>query len=359
MEISISFQDIWNYIKRRFWRLVVIVVLIAIAGGIVSAFAIPRTYTSASVVVISADVAESADPDYRNQYTGIISNRVSVGLAMVNGTEGEQMREEVASYLGIDPEHILTINATQMQGGPNIQIKTTTDLPELNAQISDAACEVLAQKLTEMLPSPPLKIEMIDHGQKASVSSTFGALAKGGVLCGALAVVVCFLFCVLRVLSGHRVRNSVELSSAAALPLFGEISASQKADHTEEMRRIRAALLQKAGGAKLLAARPRRRRCAGRLYGESRALDCRLRQEGLACEHEPCVKGAGLPFGSRCFPYAVGGPFGQCRLRRGRLEDAGPHAVVFGRRGNGPRVRRRAACLPGHGVAFAAGASRL
>ena len=252
MEISISFQDIWNYIKRRFWRLVVIVVLIAIAGGIVSAFAIPRTYTSASVVVISADVAESADPDYRNQYTGIISNRVSVGLAMVNGTEGEQMREEVASYLGIDPEHILTINATQMQGGPNIQIKTTTDLPELNAQISDAACEVLAQKLTEMLPSPPLKIEMIDHGQKASVSSTFGALAKGGVLCGALAVVVCFLFCVLRVLSDHRVRNSVELSSAAALPLFGEISASQKADHTEEMRRIRAALLQKAGGARLL-----------------------------------------------------------------------------------------------------------
>lgn len=256
MEISISFLDIWKFIKRNLWKFIIIIVLVAIVGGLLSIRAIPRSYESSSVVSMGVNVPEDADYDVRNQVPGIVSSRVTVGLAMVNGTNGDQMKEDVASYMGIDVSKIQKISALQLQGGPNIQIKITTDDPTLSAKISDAACEVLKQKLTEMFPTPPLVIEMVDHGQKASVASARGALLKGGVMSGLLALIVCFIFSILRVLLDRRVRNSKALATATGVPLLGFTTIRKKSDHQEELRRIRAATTLQAGDSRTVLLAP-------------------------------------------------------------------------------------------------------
>lgn len=260
MEISISFLDIWKFVKRNLCKFIVVILAVAVAGGLLSIRSIPRTYSSASVVVVACALSDEDLPDYRNQYTGILNSRVSSGLTMVNGTNGQQMREDTARHLGIDAGKITSISALQLQGGPNIQIKTTTNDASLNAEISDAACEVLAQKLKAMFPSPQLTVTLVDHGQEASVASTKTAVVKGGVMSGALAFIVCFVFAILRVLLDRRVRNSQALAASSGISLLGyteKKDAKKKGRYyAEQMRRIRAAALLRAGDCKTMLLAP-------------------------------------------------------------------------------------------------------
>lgn len=252
MEVSVCFSDIWNFIKKNWWKLLIVVVLMGIVGAAMSLQALSPTYSSDSTVVLSCTVPANADKDYRLQYTSILGTRVTSGLAIANAP---QMKQEIANRLQIPVSQIINITATQNQNAPSIRIVTSTKNAAACAKISDTACEIAAQQLQQMFPTPPLTVTMVDAGKKAVAVSHKIAAVKGAVLGGAFAVVLCFVFAVLKVILDKNVRNSVFVAEALHIPLLGTVGAHKKKNnhHNDEIRRIRsAALLQARDGRSLL-----------------------------------------------------------------------------------------------------------
>lgn len=250
MEVSVSFSDIWSFIKRNWWKLLIVIVVVAGVGAGMSLRVLSPTYSSDSTVVISCKVAENADKEYRLQYTSILASRINSGLALANAT---QMKQSVADQLGIPVSEIIDIKATQNQNAPSIKITTSTNDADVCAKVSDTACSLLANQMKQMFPTPELTVTLVDPGKDAAAVLPEMAAVKGAVLGGAFAVIVCFIFAVLKVLLDKHVRNSAFVAEAFKLPLLGTAGSGK---HTaEEYRRIRsAALLQAGDGRSLLIA---------------------------------------------------------------------------------------------------------
>ncbi|WOC33300.1 MULTISPECIES: polysaccharide biosynthesis tyrosine autokinase [Caproicibacterium] len=271
MEVSISFSDIWNFVKRNWWKLLIVVVLLAGVGAGMSLKVLSPTYASDSTVVISCTIPENADKDYRLQYTSILASRVNSGLALANAT---QIKQEVADELNVPVAEILDIKATLNQNAPSIKVTTSTSNASICAKVSDTACEILAKQLKQMFPTPELTVTMVDPGKKAVAVSSKMAAVKGGILGGGFALVVCFVFAVLKVLLDKHLRNSVFAAEALQIPLLGTAGSGKGKPHAEEYRRIRsAALLQAGEGRSLLFAPVSRNSKEGELLtGLARSL---------------------------------------------------------------------------------------
>lgn len=247
MEISVSFSDIWNFIKRNLWKLLIVVILFGIVGGYMSLQALTPTYHSDSTVVISCAVPQDADKDYRMQYNGVLGTRVSSGLAIANA---DQLKQDIADKLQIPVAEITSINAVQNQNAPSIKITTSTKDAEQCAAISNAACEIVGQKLQQMFPTPALTVTMVDAGKQAVAVSHKMAAMKGAILGGAFAVVLCFIFAVLKVILDKHVRNSASAAETLKLEFLGEAGTGKR--KKDDIRRIRSAAVLQAGGGRSL-----------------------------------------------------------------------------------------------------------
>lgn len=250
MEVSVSFSDIWSFIKRNWWKLLVVVIVVAGIGAGMSLRVLSPTYSSDSTVVMSCKIAENADKEYRLQYTSILASRVNSGLALANAT---QMKQIVADQVGIPVSQIIDIKATQNQNAPSIKITTTTNNADVCAKVSDTACDILAKQMQQMFPTPELTVTMVDPGKQAAAVSLEKAAAKGAVLGGAFALIVCFIFAVLKVLLDKHLRNSAFVAEAFQIPLLGTAGNGKEKQHAaEEYRRIRSATLLQAGNGRSL-----------------------------------------------------------------------------------------------------------
>lgn len=118
MELFVSFSEIMQYYKRNIRKFVVFVALFGIICGLLPLRFVHHEYSASTTIVISCEIPENANTDYRLQYTSILNSRVQTAVAMAAGSD---IVLETAQRLGIDKDQITNIGATQVNNAPVVK----------------------------------------------------------------------------------------------------------------------------------------------------------------------------------------------------------------------------------------------
>lgn len=92
--------------------------LFGIICGLLPLRFVHHEYSASTTIVISCEIPENANTDYRLQYTSILNSRVQTAVAMAAGSD---IVLETAQRLGIDKDQITNIGATQVNNAPVVK----------------------------------------------------------------------------------------------------------------------------------------------------------------------------------------------------------------------------------------------
>ncbi len=248
MELFVSFSEIMRYFKRNIRKLILCMAIFGLVFGLLPLRFVQHEYSASTTVVISCEVPEDANTDYRLQYTSILNSRVQTAVAMAGGSD---LITQTAQKLGIAEKEILNIAAVQVNTAPVIKITATSANAGLVAKISDTAADMLSEKLIDAFPSPSLTAEVSDKAIPAAPQSNKSVMVKSGILGLIVGLIVFVCFGIVVVLLDQTIRNSNFVSEALKTNLLGLIS--KKASDEKRLnsfRKLRAAAMHQAGEGK-------------------------------------------------------------------------------------------------------------
>lgn len=248
MELFVSFSEIMRYFKRNIRKFVLVVAIFGLVCGLLPLKFVHHEYSASTTVVISCEVPEDANTDYRLQYTSILSSRVQTAVAMASGSD---IVTQTAQKLGIDEKEITSISAVQVNTAPVVKLSANSPNAAMVAKISDTAAQVLSEKLTDTFPSPALTAEVSDKAIPAAPQSNKSIMLKSGILGLIVGFILFVCFGIVVVLMDQTIRNSNYVSEALRTNLLGLFS--KKASEEKKLnsfRKLRASAVHQAGEGK-------------------------------------------------------------------------------------------------------------
>ncbi|MBW7573400.1 polysaccharide biosynthesis tyrosine autokinase [Caproiciproducens faecalis] len=246
MELFVSFSEILEYFKRSILKFIIVVAVFGIVFGLMPLKFVQHEYTCDTTLIISCEVPEDAQTDYRLQYTSILNSRVQTAVVIATGKD---MISQTADKLGIDKSKITSIGAVQVNTAPVVKITIKSPDAALADRIANTAAEVLGEKLTDAFPSPKLTAVIADAAIPAKPQSNKSAMVKAGLLGLIMGFIVYVCYGIVVVLTDKTIRNSRYVSEALNTPLLGTVPKKGSHEKKEDsFRKLRAAAVHCASG---------------------------------------------------------------------------------------------------------------
>ncbi len=248
MELFVSFSEIMEYFKRNILKFIVILVVFGIVFGLMPLKFVHHEYSGDTTIVVSCEVPEDAQTDYRLQYTSILNSRVQTAIALASGKD---IIKQTAEQLGIAENQIISIAAVQVGTAPVVKLTATSPNAGLVESVTNTAAQVLADKLTNAFPSPKLSAVISDKAIPAEPQSNRSAMLKAGILGLIIGFIAYVCFGIIVVMTDKTIRNSNYVSEALKTNLLGTVP--QKGGEEKKgdsFRKLRAAAISQAGGGK-------------------------------------------------------------------------------------------------------------
>lgn len=248
MELFVSFSEIVAYFKRNIVKFIIVLAVFGIISGLMPLKFVNQEYSTDTTIVVSCEIPENAQTDYRLQYTSILSSRVQTAVAMASGND---IIKQTAAKLNIDEKKITSINAVQVGPALAVKITATSTDATLVESVANTAAEVLSEKLINAFPSPKLSAMVSDKAIPQSAQSTKSAMMKAGIIGVLIGFIAYVCFGIFVVMTDKTIRNSNYVSEALKLKLLGTMP--QKGDDEKKedsYRKLRAAAISQAGGGK-------------------------------------------------------------------------------------------------------------
>ena len=248
MELYVGFSEILHFFKRTRVKFIFVVLIFGVLAGLLPLKVARPSYSANTTFVVSCEIPENADTDYRLQFTSILNNRVQTVIALAGSTD---LVKQTAAAVGVDPSEIGKIAADQLNGAPVVKLTVSTTNAAKAAPSASAAAGILAQELEQQFPSPKLTVTVKDPPIPQNAQSKKSAMAKAGLLGMALGFILYVCYGILAVLSDRTVRNSRFVEQNLNLKLLSEIPHDGgDAAKDDAFRKMRAAALHQAKGAK-------------------------------------------------------------------------------------------------------------
>ena len=244
MELFVSFSEIVDYFKRNIVKFIIVLAVFGIISGLMP-LKFSHEYSTDTTLVVSCELPEDAQTDYRLQYTSILSSRVQTAVAMASGND---IIKQTAAKLNIDEKMITSINAVQVGPALAIKITATSTNASMVESIANTAAEVLSEKLTSSFPSPKLTAMVSDKAIPQKAQSTKSAMLKAGIIGVLIGFIAYACFGIFVVLTDKTIRNNNYVSEALKLKLLGTMP--KKGDDEKKKdnyRKLRAAAISQAG----------------------------------------------------------------------------------------------------------------
>lgn len=248
MELFVSFSEIIGYFKRNILKFIIILAVFGIVFGLMPLKFVSHEYSADTTIIVSCEVPENAQTDYRLQYTSILSSRVQTAVALASGND---IIEQTATKLNIDKKSIISITAVQVGTAPVVKITANSADAGLVESVANTAAQVLSEKLTDAFPSPKLSAVVSDKAIPAVPQSDRSAILKAGILGLIMGFIVYVCFGIIVVMTDKTIRNSRYVSEALKTKLLGTVP--QKGGEEKKgdsFRKLRAAAVNQAGGGK-------------------------------------------------------------------------------------------------------------
>lgn len=243
MELHVSFSEILAYFKRNLVRFVLVIAGFGLLFGLAPLKFFHPQYSASTTVLISCALPEDAQTDYRLQYTGILNNRVEAAVAMASG---QDMIDEAARKLNVDPALISSVSAVQINTSPLLKITADTSQADLAARISDTTADILSEKMTRAFPSPQLTVEISDPAVPVNVQSKRALMLKSGLLGLVFGFLLSVGIGIVAVLLDRTVRNSRFAAEALHTDFLAAVPRKEPEKKSASYRRLRAAILSRA-----------------------------------------------------------------------------------------------------------------
>jgi succinoglycan biosynthesis transport protein ExoP len=251
MELFVSFSEIMEYFKRNLLKFIVVVAVFGIVFGLMPLKFVHNQYESDTTIVLSCEIPETAQTDYRLQYTSILNSRVQTAAAMASGHD---MIQQVAKRMQIDDKLITSINAVQAGTGPVVKITVNSPVADKVEEMTNTAAEILSEKLASTFPSPKISLIVSDKAIAPAPQSMRSTMVKAGILGLIFGFIVSVCYGIIVVLMDKTIRNSHYVSEALKTNLLGTVplkSAEQKKQKCFRVLRA-AAVTQAADGKSFL-----------------------------------------------------------------------------------------------------------
>jgi succinoglycan biosynthesis transport protein ExoP len=248
MELFVSFSEIMEYFKRNILKFIVVLAVFGIVFGLIPLKFVHNQYTGDTTIVISCEVPENAQTDYRLQYTNILNSRVQTAIAMASGHD---IIKKTADKLQIDETEITSITAVQVGAAPAVKLTVNSPKEDKIQNMTDTAAQILSEKLTSAFPSPKLSAVVSDKAIPPAPQSKRSAMLKTGVLGLIFGFIVFVCYGIIVVLMDKTIRNSRYVSEALRTNLLGVVP--KKGSDEEKQgyfRKLRAAVVCQAAGGK-------------------------------------------------------------------------------------------------------------
>lgn len=246
MELFVSFSEILEYFKRSILKFIIVVAAFGIVFGLMPLKFVHNEYTCDTTMIISCEVPEDAQTDYRLQYTSILNSRVQTAIAIATGKD---MISQTAEKLGIDEKEITSIGAVQVNTAPVVKLTAKTPNAAMADRIANTAAEVLGEKLTGAFPSPKLTAVITDPAIPAEPQSNKSTMLKAGIIGLIIGFIVYVCYGIIVVLTDRTIRNSRYVSEALDTTLLGTVPKKGGSEKKEDsFRKLRAAAVYCAQG---------------------------------------------------------------------------------------------------------------
>lgn len=248
MELFVSFSEIMEYFKRNIFKFIIVVALFGLVFGLLPLKFVHQEYSASTTLVVSCEIPEDAQTDYRLQYTSILNSRVQTAIAIASGSD---IITQTAQKLGIEEKDITSIAGVQVGTAP--AVKLTANCPDAGnaSKIADTAAQVISEKLTSAFPSPKLSAVISDKAIPAKLQSKKSAVVKSGLIGLIIGFILCVCFGIIVVLMDKTIRNSYYVSETLKTKLLGTVpNKGSDEKKLDSYRKLRAGAVNQANGKK-------------------------------------------------------------------------------------------------------------
>lgn len=216
-EMEIDLLEIWQVIKKKFFILLVLIVLFASGAGFITKYIMTPTYSSSSTIFLTPSINESGVIDYTSQNSNekLVNNVMALLvqdniLSEVTKQTGMESIEDVRNAIHVSNDSNTTL----------IKVEAVTDDPKLSKEIVNATVQVFIDTMQENLNLK--NIEIVNPAKLSYVPS--GPNLKKNILIGAaMGVVLDGLIVLIKVLTNNRLKSKEEAEKYLDLPVFCEL----------------------------------------------------------------------------------------------------------------------------------------
>ena len=246
MELFVSFSEIMEYFKRNILKFIIVLAVFGIVFGLMPLKFVHHEYSCDTTMIISCEIPEDAQTDYRLQYTSILNSRVQTALSIATGKD---LIAQTAERLGIDKSEITSIGAVQVNTAPVVKLTARTPNAAMADRIANTAAQLLGEKLSGAFPSPKLTAVISDKAIPAEPQSNKSVMLKAGILGLIIGFIIYACFGIIVVLTDKTIRNSRYVSEALDTTLLGTVPLKGGSEKKENsFRKLRAAAVNCASG---------------------------------------------------------------------------------------------------------------
>lgn len=240
MELYASFSDVMHFFKRNWVKFLLVILLFGVVCGLLPLKLAKYTYTTNSTLTINCQLPGNASTDFREQYTGILYNRVQSVLVQSNSNS---LVEKTTQRLGLKKGEISKITGEQMRSAPAVKLTVQTTNADMAAKIADTAADILGEEVVQRFPSPKLSAFISDRAVLVVSHSKKSAMIKSGILGLAFGFIVFLCYGLIRVLSNHSIRSGKGSAELVGAKCLGEIPHGDGRKQADAFRELRTVLL--------------------------------------------------------------------------------------------------------------------
>lgn len=216
-EMEIDLKDLFTALKKKAMQIIVVSVLFAMIGFVLSTFVISKKYSSEATIYITPRVSEQGSIDYNSLQTNsrMVNNYMEI-------LKGEAITSKVAENVGLDSyEEVLdslTIsNATDTE---LIAISAETTDPQLSENIVENIISVFNDEMLDVLQIDNIAVINEPDFNEDPVSPS---KSKYTILGFAIGFVLSCGITVVRYLFDNRLRTREEAESYLGIPVLASV----------------------------------------------------------------------------------------------------------------------------------------
>ncbi|MCD7893298.1 MAG: Wzz/FepE/Etk N-terminal domain-containing protein [Erysipelotrichaceae bacterium] len=217
-EIEINLLELFEYLKKRLGKIIIITLVCMIIAAAITIFVIPSKYTSTARIFpkmeTSSDSGTVSDTSSISVNTSMINNYVElIGGTTILGEVADQLdmeRDEIQSCISVSNESDTMI----------INISATTVDPELSKEIVDTTIDVFYAEIKEKLDVD--NMITVDKAEVAESPSS-PSFTRNVAIAGLIGIVLSCGYYFIKFMLDTHIHSKEEAEKYFELPVLGVI----------------------------------------------------------------------------------------------------------------------------------------